>query len=170
AFFDVSIGDRPAGQLVFELRRDVVGKTCENFMKLCTGEVGISKSSGYELHYKNSKFHRIVPNQVCQGGDFTRQDGTGGESIFGPDGFDDESFSLKHTGPGVLSMVNAGPNTNGSQFFISLARLPELDNTHVVFGYLVEGAQVLHEIERCGTPSGKPSKDVVISHCGTIEF
>ncbi|KAJ0407555.1 hypothetical protein P43SY_006873 [Pythium insidiosum] len=129
-FFDVSIGGKPAGRLVFELRKDVVPKTAENFRQLCTGEAGVGRS-GKPLHYKGSKFHRIIPNFMCQGGDFTHGTGVGGESIYGHK-FPDENFTLKHEGVGLLSMANAGPNTNGSQFFITTVDCPWLDGAHVI--------------------------------------
>src|SRR5574343_579360 len=117
-FFDITIGGRAAGRVVFELFSDVP-ETCENFRALCTGERGVGRS-GKPLHFQNCVFHRIIPQFMCQGGDFTRGDGTGGESIYG-DKFADENFVLKHTSPGLLSMANAGKNTNGSQFFITPA-------------------------------------------------
>jgi peptidylprolyl isomerase len=151
-FFDVAIDGKSAGRLVFELRKDVAPKTAENFRQLCTGEAGVGKS-GKPLHFKGSKFHRIIPNFMCQGGDFTHGTGIGGESIYGHK-FPDEDFSLKHEGYGVLSMANAGPNTNGSQFFITTVDCPWLDGAHVVFGALTEGETVLRNVEAQGSSSG----------------
>ena len=167
-YFEIRIDDRPVGQITFELRRDLAAKTCENFLKLCSGECGLSETSKFELTYKGCKFHRILPNQVCQSGDFTSKDGTGGESIYGPEGFEDETFSLSHVGPGVLSMVNSGPDSNRSQFFITFSKMPSLDRSHVVFGYVIEGLPVLRMIEACGTPSGRPTRTVTIADCGVI--
>jgi peptidylprolyl isomerase len=127
-FFDIEIGDEPCGRIVMTLRADVAPKTVNNFRALCTGEKGTGKS-GKLLSFRASKFHRIIPEFMCQGGDFTRGDGTGGESIYGPQ-FEDENFKLKHDAPGILSMANAGPGTNGSQFFLCTVPCPWLDGKH----------------------------------------
>mgnify|MGYP002712238217 CR=1 FL=1 len=168
-FFDMTIGGKAAGRLVFELYDDTCPKTTENFRALCTGEKGVGRS-GKPLHYKGSAFHRVIPGFMCQGGDFTRGNGTGGESIYG-EKFADETFAGKagkHTGPGCLSMANAGPNTNGSQFFCCTADTPWLDGKHVVFGRLVEGMEVLRNIEKVGSRDGKTSQAVVIADCGQV--
>jgi len=165
-FFDITIGGAAAGRVVFELFQDVVPKTAENFRALCTGEKGAGQS-GKPLHFKGSKFHRIIKEFMCQGGDFTRGNGTGGESIYG-EKFADENFKLKHTGPGDLSMANAGPNTNGSQFFICTVKTAWLDGKHVVFGKTVEGLDVVKKMEAAGSASGTTSKDVVIADCGQL--
>ncbi|XP_665956.1 hypothetical protein [Cryptosporidium hominis TU502] len=131
-FFDISIGGTPTGRVVFELFTEIAPLTSENFRALCTGEKGISQN-GVDLHYKGCKFHRIIPEFMCQGGDISSGNGTGGESIYGPT-FDDENFVLKHNSAGLLSMANSGPNTNSSQFFITTIPCPWLDGRHVVFG------------------------------------
>lgn len=165
-FFDILIGRMKAGRIVMELFADVTPTTAENFRALCTGgkRIGIS---GKPLHYKGSAFHRIIPKFMCQGGDFTRGNGTGGESIYGAK-FADENFELKHTGPGILSMANAGPNTNGSQFFICTEKTPWLDGKHVVFGKVVDGYSVVQKMEKVGSNDGTTREPVVIEDCGQI--
>ena len=165
-FFDMTIGGAPAGRIEMTLRADVVPKTAENFRALCTGEKGMG-SQGKPLHFKGSSFHRVITQFMCQGGDFTRGNGTGGESIYGAK-FADENFSLKHTGPGVLSMANAGPGTNGSQFFLCTVKTDWLDGKHVVFGNVTGGMDVVKAIEAVGSQSGKTSKPVVIADCGQL--
>ncbi|PPD75463.1 hypothetical protein GOBAR_DD27614 [Gossypium barbadense] len=164
-FFDVSIGGDLVERIIIELFADVVPKTAENFRALCTGEKGIGKSTGKPLHYKGTFFHRIIKGFMAQGGDFSKGNGTGGESIYGGK-FADENFKLTHDGPGVLSMANSGPNTNGSQFFITFKRQPHLDGKHVVFGKVIKGIEVLKKIELVGTGDGKPAQPIKISDCG----
>ncbi len=158
-FFDIAIGGQPAGRLTFELRDDVVPVTAENFRALCTGEKGFG--------FSGSKFHRIIPGFMCQGGDFTRGDGTGGKSIYG-EKFKDENFELKHTGRGILSMANAGPNTNGSQFFICTEKTAWLDGKHVVFGVMTSGEETLKAMEDQGSQSGKTRSTVEITDSGEV--
>ena len=165
-FFDVSIGGNPAGRVEFELFADTTPKTAENFRALCTGEKGTG-ASGKPLHFKGSIFHRIIPDFMCQGGDFTNANGTGGESIYG-EKFEDEDFSLKHQGRGILSMANAGPNTNGSQFFITTVDCPWLDGKHVVFGKATSGLDVIDKMEAVGSGSGATSQPVIIDDCGEV--
>ncbi|KAK8375313.1 hypothetical protein O3P69_008293 [Scylla paramamosain] len=158
-YFDIKIGKTLAGRIVMQLRADVVPKTVENFRCLCTHEKGFG--------YQNSTFHRIIPGFMCQGGDFTNHNGTGGRSIYGAK-FEDENFKLRHTGPGILSMANSGPNSNGSQFFLTTERTEWLDNKHVVFGQVISGINVIRKMEKCGTKSGKPTEKVTISNCGEL--
>ncbi|XP_077115509.1 peptidyl-prolyl cis-trans isomerase F, mitochondrial [Ranitomeya variabilis] len=159
-YMDIVADNQPLGRLVLELKADVVPKTAENFRSLCTGEVGFG--------YKGSTFHRVIPNFMCQGGDFTNHNGTGGKSIYGSR-FPDENFNLKHTGAGILSMANAGPNTNGSQFFICTAKTEWLDGKHVVFGHVKDGFEVIKKMEVLGSKTGRPSKRIVISDCGELD-
>ncbi|XP_009189023.2 CMRF35-like molecule 9 isoform X4 [Papio anubis] len=159
-FFDIAVDGEPLGRVSFELFADKVPKTAENFRALSTGEKGFG--------YKGSCFHRIIPGFMCQGGDFTRHNGTGGKSIYG-EKFEDENFILKHTGPGILSMANAGPNTNGSQFFICTAKTEWLDGKHVVFGRVKEGMNIVEAMERFGSRNGKTSKKITIADCGQLE-
>ncbi len=165
-FFDITIGGQAAGRVTFELFADVVPKTAENFRALCTGEKGVG-SSGKPLHFKNCAFHRVIPQFMLQGGDFTRGNGTGGESIYGAK-FRDENFTVKHTIPGLLSMANSGPNTNGSQFFITTVPTPWLDGKHCVFGKVTDGMDVVKRVEAVGSGSGATAKKVVISDCGQL--
>ena len=164
-FFDITVGGQNAGRIEIELFEDTP-ITSENFRALCTGEKGVGKS-GKALHFKGCAFHRIIPGFMAQGGDFTRFNGTGGESIYG-EKFADENFNHKHTGPGILSMANAGPGTNGSQFFLCFDAFPHLDGKHVVFGKVSKGQEVLGLMEQAGSQTGKTTTPVVIADCGEL--
>ncbi|KAI4838282.1 peptidyl-prolyl cis-trans isomerase [Plasmodium brasilianum] len=163
AYFDVSINNKPVGRITFGLYGKVVPKTVENFVSICKGTV----VNGKMLSYTNSIFHRIIPNFMAQGGDITNFNGTGGLSIYG-NKFADENFVLKHTKKGMLSMANAGRNTNGSQFFILFVPTPWLDGRHVVFGEVIDGLDKLVQIEAVGSESGEPSKRVLITKSGVL--
>ena len=165
-FFDVTVGGQPAGRITMELFADKCPKTADNFRALCTGEKGVGKS-GKPLHYKGSSFHRVITEFMAQGGDFTAGNGTGGESIYGMK-FPDENFTVKHTGRGDLSMANAGPNTNGSQFFMTFIPCTWLDGKHTVFGKVVDGFQVLDALEAVGSQTGATKAPCVIADCGQL--
>lgn len=167
-FLDISIGGEVEGRIVVELYKDVVPKTAENFRALCTGEKGIGPNTGVPLHFKGSCFHRNIKGFMIQGGDISAGNGTGGESIYGLK-FEDENFELKHERKGMLSMANKGPNTNGSQFFITTTRTPHLDGKHVVFGKVIKGMGVVRSIEHVNTGDNDyPTLDVTIIDCGEI--
>ncbi|XP_064456104.1 peptidyl-prolyl cis-trans isomerase E-like [Ornithodoros turicata] len=158
-FLEIKIDGQDVGRIRILLHKDVVPKTAENFRCLCTHEKGYG--------YQGSIFHRIIPGFMCQGGDITNHNGTGGRSIYGKK-FEDENFELKHVGPGVLSMANSGPNTNSSQFFLTTGRTEWLDGKHVVFGQVVSGMEIVKKMEACGCSSGKVSKRVQIANCGEL--
>ncbi|XP_058934561.1 E3 SUMO-protein ligase RanBP2 isoform X2 [Kogia breviceps] len=158
-FFDVCADDEPLGRITMELFSNIVPQTAENFRALCTGEKGFG--------FKNSIFHRVIPDFVCQGGDITKHDGTGGRSIYG-DKFEDENFDVKHTSPGLLSMANRGQDTNNSQFFITLKKAEHLDFKHVVFGFVKDGMDTVKKIESFGSPKGSVSRRIIITECGQI--
>ncbi|MEU1290651.1 peptidylprolyl isomerase [Kitasatospora sp. NPDC005856] len=159
-FFDITINDEPAGRIVFKLYDDVVPKTAQNFRELATGQNGFG--------YAGSGFHRVIPAFMLQGGDFTNHNGTGGKSIYG-EKFADENFQIKHDRPGLLSMANAGRNTNGSQFFITTIVTDWLDGKHVVFGEVVEGMDLVKKIEGLGSSSGRTSAKITIAASGEVK-
>jgi cyclophilin family peptidyl-prolyl cis-trans isomerase len=164
-YFDISIGNIPEGRVVFQLFDDEVPKTCKNFRYLCSN--GFNNKSKPE--YEGSSFHRVIKDFMIQGGDITNGDGTGGHSIYGKQ-FADENFNLTNNQPGMLSMANAGPNTNNSQFFITLKETPWSDNKHVVFGIVLSGFDIIKKIENIDTANGdKPDLDVTINKCGLLK-
>jgi peptidyl-prolyl isomerase D len=169
-YLDISIDKRYVGRVVIELFNDITPKTCENFRVFCTGENGKTQDEKHDLHFKGSPFHRIIKGFMIQGGDFIRGNGQGGSSIYGPE-FDDENFQLKHDAPFLLSMANHGPNTNASQFFITVAPTPHLDDKHVVFGKVIKGQDVVTECENVEVDTDnqhKPKTPVIISACGAL--
>ena len=169
-YMDLQIGGRRAGRLVIELFADVVPRTAENFRCLCTGERGLGHKTGKALHFKNTIFHRVIKGFMMQGGDFANMNGTGGESIYGGK-FEDENFAMMHNGAGVLSMANAGKNTNGSQFFITFRKTEHLDGKHVVFGRVVEGMALVHAIEQAETgKNDRPLEPIIVAKSGELEL
>ncbi|MCJ1284988.1 Peptidyl-prolyl cis-trans isomerase H [Xylographa opegraphella] len=165
-FFDITLGGEPLGRIKMELFANVTPKTAENFRQFCTGET--KNAQGRPQGYKGCRFHRVIPNFMIQGGDFLNGDGSGSTSVYGTKAFADENFTLKHDTPGLLSMANSGPNTNGSQFFITTTPTPFLNNKHVVFGKVVDGMDVVRKIENTRTRAERPVSDVVVSMCGEM--
>lgn len=159
-FLDITLNNNYIGRIEIELYSNITPNTCENFRSLCVGNKGIS--------YKGCNFHRVIPNFMLQTGDITNFNGTGGMSIYGRS-FNDENFILKHTGPGILSMANSGPNTNSSQFFITTVATPWLDGGHVVFGKVINGMNIVRIIESHGSPSGQTNASIIISNCGQLQ-
>eukprot|EP00199_Chlamydomonas_sp_CCMP681_P002579 CAMPEP_0119108918 /NCGR_PEP_ID=MMETSP1180-20130426/16179_1 /TAXON_ID=3052 ORGANISM="Chlamydomonas cf sp, Strain CCMP681" /NCGR_SAMPLE_ID=MMETSP1180 /ASSEMBLY_ACC=CAM_ASM_000741 /LENGTH=339 /DNA_ID=CAMNT_0007094595 /DNA_START=13 /DNA_END=1032 /DNA_ORIENTATION=- len=167
-FLEVSIGGEPAGKIAVGLFGNMVPRTATNFKELCTGSKGVG-TLGKPLHFQGSSFHRLIPGFMAQGGDITNNDGTGGESIYGPM-FEDENFKVKHDEAGFLAMANAGPDTNTSQFYILFGPTPHLDGKHVVFGRVLAGMDVVRRMEACGSPSGTPTAPVSITNCGVLMY
>lgn len=169
-YFDIEIGAKQAGTVIFELFKNVVPRTCENFRQLCTGEAGRSKVSGRNLAFTGSTFHRVIKGFMAQGGDFTKHNGTGGESIYGMK-FADENFTIKHSEKYLLSMANSGRNTNGSQFFITFEKTPWLDGKHVVFGRVERGQEIIEDIQRVSTgENDKPKIGIKIKKSGQMQL
>ncbi|KAL0490573.1 peptidyl-prolyl cis-trans isomerase [Acrasis kona] len=167
-YLDIEIEGDEEGRIIIELFADKLPITCESFRALCTGEKGKSKKSEYKLHFKSSKFHRIIPHFMVQSGDFTTKDGYGGEHIYEDEYMKDEGFFFKHDKPGMLSLANDGKNHNKSQFFITTGKASHLDGKHVVFGRVVKGMSVVGKIEDCGGMDGVPTKECIISDCGQL--
>lgn len=165
-FFDIEIDGKREGRIIMGLFGETIPRTAENFRALCTGEKGIG-TFGKPLHYQGSSFHRVIPDFMLQGGDFTNGNGSGGESIYGGK-FNDENFKVKHTRPGMLSMANAGPNTQSSQFFITTVATPWLDGKHAVFGKVIEGMDVVKLVESHGSQSGKTRSKITIAASGEL--
>jgi len=170
-YFDVEIGGKETGTVVFELFANIVPRTAENFRQLCTGEAGMSEFGRKgPLHFKNSIFHRVISGFMAQGGDFTKGNGTGGESIYGKK-FADENFKLRHTEKYLLSMANSGKNTNGSQFFVTFAQTPHLDRKHVVFGRVERGQEIIAKIQSVPTNAGdEPKAKIKVVKCGQMKL
>mmetsp|Transcript_28159 Transcript_28159/g.65076 ORF Transcript_28159/g.65076 Transcript_28159/m.65076 type:complete len:441 (-) Transcript_28159:114-1436(-) len=173
-FLEIELNKKKIGRIVIELFGDVVPKTAENFRCLCTGERGVSPHSGEKLCYRGSKFHRIIPSKLIQGGDTTKGNGMGGESIYNIDAdacFPDENFKLKHDRPGLVSMAHRGGEAgkNCSQFFFITQSCPRYDGKHVVFGRVIQGLDLMSKMESMGSQSGRPSFEVRISDCGELE-
>ena len=166
-YFDIEVNGESAGRIVMGMFGNTVPKTTKNFATLADGSAG-KGNSGKDLHFKGSKFHRIIPGFMAQGGDFTNGNGTGGESIYG-NKFNDENFDIKHSKPYLLSMANAGPNTNGSQFFITFKETSWLDGRHTVFGEVLEGVDVVLALEKIGSGSGTTSKKATIAVSGRVD-
>ncbi|EFC40134.1 predicted protein [Naegleria gruberi] len=166
-FFDVSIGGHAVGRIKIELFADVTPKTAENFRQFCTGE---HLKNGVPVGYKGCAFHRVIKDFMIQGGDFVSGDGTGSYSTFGTDQFNDENFTLKHDRPGILSMANSGPNSNGCQFFLTTTKTPWLDGKHVVFGAVLKGFEVVKKVEAVAVfgSSNKPKMSCLITECGEL--
>ncbi|KAK2811954.1 Peptidyl-prolyl cis-trans isomerase H [Emmonsiellopsis sp. PD_5] len=165
-FFDLTLGGEPLGRIKMELFADVTPRTAENFRQFCTGET--KNARGRPQGYKGCKFHRVIKDFMIQGGDFINGDGTGSATIYGTGKFADENFNLTHDGPGLLSMANSGPNTNGCQFFITTTATPFLNNKHVVFGQVIDGMDIVRMVENTRTTRDKPNQDVVIVQCGEL--
>jgi len=165
-FFDITLGGEPLGRIKMEVFANVTPRTAENFRQFCTGET--KNAHGQPQGYKGSKFHRVIKDFMIQGGDFIKGDGTGSASIYGPPKFADENFEIKHDQPGLLSMANSGPNTNGCQFFITTTATPFLNNKHVVFGKVIDGMDIVRMIENTRTLRDKPTQDVNIAQCGEM--